>query len=544
MIPLKIQKANLALFQHITSPLELILEKMKTHGIPVSPDILHFKAREWKLRMADHAEKVYSQIGKSFSFKSYKQVSDILYGKDCADGVRRLGLEPALKWSKEKREMVCSTDQYAMGKLTHYNPNLQVLQDWSAYNRIIHRFNAFVIKLLRYAPCKFCTEKTKVGCTHCAGTQVGDILGHDPRYVTVRNGKWRFHPTLLLLAVSGRPISVDPNILQWPRNDPDWNIDCRDIVAADENKMLVSYDLNKAELFVAGFLFDDPAMLEVVKMGGRAFSAIASEAFGIPEDQCVKGGKFYHTAKTATYAFIFFVQARTLHETLAKQFIWIPEEDCERMLETLRKRFERYRENVMRYVWKCIKERDPYYVVNYQGRRFVSAKSPELEGHKHYRDFIFAKKSKARVDFFELCRKTASFLIQGSATGDNCQADGLYIIDLLDKLTKKEWSWNRFENGNWDLVAPLYLKYDELACEVHKDYVEPVKNIFEVHPGKYEYMDSYLGKKRLEGLQLGTDITIEKQWSVKWPPPENYQQMTKELNSKHYYTSDGIRFKA
>lgn len=492
--------------------------------------------------MLEHQEKVYSHVGKSFNFKSPQQVKDVLYGQP-TEGVRKLGLKPVLKWSKEKREMSLTSDQYAFGQLTYENKDLAVLRDWSAYNRLVHRFNAFVIKLLRYAPCEFCTDNTKVGCKRCVGTRVGNILGHDSRYVTVKNGKWRFHPALLLLAISGRPISVDPNILQWPRNDSDWNIDCRDIVVAEENKMIVRYDLNKAELAVAGFLFDDPAMLDVVRMGGRAFSAIASEAFGIPEEQCTKGGSLYHTAKTATYAFIFFCQAQTLHETLAKQFVWIPVDDCAKMLKTLENRFARYRENVMSWTWRWVKERDPFYVVNHQGRRFVTAKSPEFEGHRDYHEFIFTK-SRAKTDFFELCRKTASFLIQGSATGDNCQADGVYVIDMLDRLTKKDWSYNRFENGNWDLVAPLYLKYDELAVEAHKDFVDPAVKIFETEPGKYGYIESYLGRKRLEGLQLGTETTVEKQWDVKWPLPDNWQEMTKEKNSKLYYSSEGVRFKA
>lgn len=533
-IPIEVQTANLNLFQKISCPLEMMLEKIRFHGIPVSPDVLQYKADQWRIRMAEHADKVYSHVGKSFSFKSPKQVQDILYGKGNADGVRRFGFEPVMKWSKEKREMTATTDQYAFGKLT-YQYQEPILKDWSMYNRLLHRYNAFVIKLLRYAPCKYCSEKTKVGCTHCAGTQVGDILGHDPRYVTVKNGKWRFHPTLMLLAVSGRPISTDPNILQWPRNDNERKIDCRDIVVAEEDKVLLSYDLNKAELFVYGFLFDDPAMLEVVAMGGRAFSMIASEAFNIPEEQCSKGGDLYHTAKTATYAFLYFVEAQTLHETLAKQNVWIPVDQCEKVLQTLKKRFQRGRETVMNFTWQWIKERNPYYIASHQGRRFTAATSPEFDGYKHYNDFIFSK-CKARTDFYEMCRKTASFLVQASATGDNCQADGVYIIDKLDKLTKPNWSFNRFENGNWDLVTPLYLKYDELCCEVHKDFVQPVKEIFEKEPGKYGYMESYLGRKNLNGLELETEVTIEKQWSTKLD--KNYLQMTKEINPKYYYEAE------
>lgn len=531
-IPIEVQKANLNLFQKVTSPLELILEKMRFHGIPVSPDVLHFKAQAWKERMVESAQKVYDQVGKSFSFKSPKQVQDILYGKGDADGIRRFGFEPVMKWSKEKREMVVTTDQYAMGKLT-YQYNEPILKDWSMYNRLLHRYNAFVIKLLRYAPCKYCSEKTKVGCVHCAGTQVGDILGHDPRYVTVKNGKWRFHPTLMLLAVSGRPISTDPNILQWPRNDNERKIDCRDIVVAEEDHELVIYDLAKAELFVAGLLFDDPAMLEVVKMGGKAFSTIASEAFGIPESQCAKGGELYHMAKTATYAFIFFVQSQTLHETLAKQNVWIPVEDCDRMLKALENKFKRYRTSVMSHTWRWIKERDPYYISDYQGRRFVFAKSPEFDGYRDYEDFIFTK-SNARRDFFELCRKTASMIVQGTATGDGNQGDAVLLTDMFDRMTKKEWSHNRFENGNWDLIGVNHWKYDEGSFHVHKDFVEPVVEVLKTVPGKYKYMKDYLGKTAtIEDLVLASEVERGFQWDVHLDP--NYQQMTKEFNSRHYY---------
>lgn len=539
-IPLEIQQGNLSLFQKVTCPLEMILERMRYTGIPVSPDVLHFKATAWKERMQYHAEKVYDHVGKSFNFKSPKQVSDILYGKGNADGVRRFGYKPVLKWSKEKREMVPTTDQYSFGSLL-YEYKEPILKDWAMYNRLQHRFNAFVIKLLRYAPCRYCSEKTKVGCKHCAGTQVGDVLSHDPRYVTVKNGRWRFHPTLMLLAVSGRPISTDPNILQWPRNDKERQIDCRDIVEAEEDHELVIYDLAKAELFVAGFLFDDPAMLEVVKLGGRAFSMIASEAFDIPEERCIKGGELYHTAKTATYAFIFFVQAQTLHETLAKQNVWIPVSECERMLKTLERKFERYRTNVMDYTWKCLNERDPYYITNYQGRRFVFAKSPEFTGYRHYRDFIFTK-SKARTDFFELCRKTASMIIQGTATGDGNQGDAVLLTDIFDRMTKREWSYNRLNNGYSELISINHWKYDEGSFHVHKDFVEPVKQTLKTTPGKYKYMTEYLGKEKLlEGLQLESEVESMHQWDAHLP--SNYGQMTKQLDSKHYYVGK-TRFKA
>jgi hypothetical protein len=234
------------------------------------------------------------------------------------------------------------------------------------------------------------------------------------------------------------------------------------------------------------------------------------------------------------------VQEQTLHETLAKMGIWIPVEKCRETLKALDKRFSQYKPNVMYYTWKWIKERSPYYIVNHQGRRFVAAVSPEFEGYKNYTDFIHSA-CKARTAFFELCRKTASFLVQGSGTGDQCQCDGVYIIDLLDKLTKKEWSWNRFENGNWNLVAPLYLKYDELCVEAHNDFIAPVTKIFETEPGKYKYMDSYLNRPHLKGLELGTDVTIEKQWSTTLP--KNYLEMTEERNEKYYY-SGTIRFRA
>lgn len=538
-IPLDVQQNNLALFQRVTSPLELITEKMKTHGIPIDMDVLQFKAKAWKERMVEHQQKVYDYVGTKFNFSSPKQVKDILYGKGNSNGIKRFGFEPVLKWSKEKREMVETTDQFAFCKLFYEN-NLPVLKDWEMYNRLEHRYGAFVVKLLRYALCSHCSDKTKTGCVKCAGTRIGDILSHDPRYVTKRNGKYRFHPTLMFLAISGRPISTMPNILQWPRNDNERQIDCRDIVVADDDKVLLYFDLNKAELFFYGFIFDDPAMIELVKMGGRAFSIIASEAFGIPEEKCTKGGEFYHTAKTATYAFIYFVEAQTLHETLAKQGVWIPVDDCAKILETLKKRFQRGRENVMYYTWKWIKERDPFYIVNYQGRRFVAAKSPEFEGYADYKQFIHSK-CKARTDFYEMCRKAASFMVQSGATGDNNQGTTLETVDELDRMTNPVWTPNRFENGNWDLVAPLWLKYDELCCEVHEDWIERVKNVYEDKGGSYRYIESYLGRKRLEGLVLGTDIVKSKQWDVK--PDKNYEQMTEVANPRHFYRGQ-VRFKA
>lgn len=526
MIPQQILARNIELLK-VIGAFGLLTQKMGSQGTPVSKEVLYFKAEAWKQKMLELRESIFTEIGERFNFDSPKQVTTIL---------AKLGYEPIIP-PKEKKP---TTGQYAFATLL-YRHNHPLLKNWMTLRRLRHRDSNFVSKFLIFEPCPKCTEKTRGNCEICAATGRGKSIGFNPRYITEREGYWYLHPMILLLAITGRPVSLDPNINQFPRNNLSYDIWCRDIVVAPPGYTLVMCDLAKAERRVGAILYNDPLMLEEVNRGSRAFTALAMECFGLTEDQCKKGTDWYTTMKTTAYADQYFVQALTLHEYLMKQDIYVPIETCQKTIEFLAKKYHAYKHNVMQETWDVLNACDTPYISTLQGRLMRLNFPIELHGYKDWQPLLYTRNAAARIAFFEMCRKVASFRIQGTATGDNCLLTGLRVCDEVDKLTKPNFfSPVRMLNGDWNIAYPFMFKYDEWAFVVRDDYVERVSKILVDCAKMFGKFEPYLKTEHKYDFGMDAELSTESQWSCELP--ENWREMTREKNPNLYY-ENGVMFK-
>lgn len=533
MIPQDALDRNLALM-NVIQPLGSVLDKITDFGTaPISEEVLRFKSKAWTLRMREVRDSIYSdsRIGTRFNLNSGPQCKSVLYEK--------LKFPQVKRYDAQSRKEVVTTNQYAIN-LLYYNTKDPLLRKWGLLQRLRHRKSNFVDKLLLYEACPHCTDKTRWQCDHCVGSGYGEILGPNPRYIKIRDGWWWLCPVYLQLAITGRLNCLDPNLLQWPRNNVTWDIDCRDIFVSPPGKSFVLTDRSKAERLVGAIIYNDPIMLAEVRSGSKAFSGLAQDCFGLSEAECRKGTDWYTAMKTSAYSDQYFVQAQTLHEYLMKQDIHLPLADCKNVLSFLAERYVAYKANAERFVWEKLHMPRPF-TKNLHGRLFRFGLPEELDGLE-YRSVKFSRQAKVRAAFAEMCRKIVSFVIQGSATGDDCQLTALKIVDELDQMTRPGYfNPYRFLNGDWNRACPFIFKHDEWGVLCDDDLVPDVKNLLEKHAKDFNHLEPYLTTTFDKDFDMGCETEIQKQWSVE--PEENWQKMTEIMNPKHFYRN-GIRFKA
>lgn len=533
MIPQEALDRNLALM-NVIQPLGSILDKMTDVGTaPISEEVLRFKARAWTNRIKEVRDTIYSdpRIGTRFNLNSNPQCKSVLYGK--------LRFPEVKRYDAANRKETVTVNQYAIN-LLYYNTKDPLLRSWGLLQRLRHRKSNFVDKLLLYKPCPKCTDKSRWACDYCAGSGYGEILGPNPRYVSIRDGWWWLHPVYLQLAVTGRLNCLDPNLLQWPRNSVTWNIDCRDIFVAPPGKSFVLTDRSKAERLVGAVIFNDPIMLAEVMSGSKAFSGLAQDCFGLTEAECRKGTDWYTAMKTSAYSDQYFVQAQTLHEYLMKQDIHLPLDECKRVLIFLADRYAAYKANAEQFVWEKLHMPRPF-TRNLHGRLFRFEMPIELS-EMEFRTVKYTRNAKARAAFAEMCRKIVSFVIQGSATGDDCQLTALKIVDELDQMTRPGFfSLYRYLNGDWTKAAPFIFKHDEWGILCDDDLIPEVKALLKKHAEDFNHLEPYLTTTFDKTFNMGSETEVQKQWSVE--PEEGWEQMLEMKNAEHFYRN-GIRFKA
>lgn len=513
---------------NVIQPLGSVLDKMTSMGTaPLSEDVLRFKERAWREELHELRDRIYSdpRIGGRFNMNSHAQCVDVLYGK--------LKLRNGNGILQKQ-----SANQYAIN-FFYYTTKDPLLRTWGRYNRLKHRKLNFVDKLLSFDTCRVCGGKDYWKCDSCRGSGLGEVLGPNPRYVSVRDGWWWLHPVYLQLAVTGRINCLDPNLLQWPRNSVTWGIDCRDIFVAPPGKSFVLTDRSKAERLVGAVIFSDPVMLSEVRSGSGAFSLMARDCFKLPEEECRKGTDWYTAMKTSAYADQYFVQETTLHEYLLKQDIYLPVDECRRVLDFLARRYSAYKNSVENFVWDKINMDTPF-VRNLHGRILRLERPFEISGLTLAR-LKNGRNGRARQAFYELCRTISSFIIQGSATGDDCQLTALKIVDHLDQITRPGY-FNpvRYFNGDWNRACPFIFKHDEWGVLCDDDLVPEVVRILEMYARDFGNLEPYLKNGFRADFNMGCETEVEKQWGVN--PPQDISELTETKSPSHFYR-DGVRFK-
>ncbi len=486
-----------------------VLAKITRYGIPLDTRVLKYKSIGWRKEIAEHFTYLFDAIGEKFNVDSSQQMQEILY--------KKLGLEPVLEKGKPTVNAFAVTylyykyeDDEEISKFLYHHKRARLLR---------HRLSNFVDKFLIHEECKNCKgtgfenrSKTSI-CLACAKTGFGDVMGYDDHYVSEREGIWYLHPTFLQLAVTGRLNSKDPNLSQWARANKKWNITVRDMIRAPEGYRIVVRDLNKVERLIGAILFNSPSVLEEVKLGSRAFTRFASEAFGIPEKECTKGTDNYTAFKTAAYADQYGVHEQTLHKTLMKYDVYFPLDKCKLVLDLLAKKYADMKRHIREFTWRVINRG---YINTYQGRLFRLGKPYELHGYQNWMD-IYARGSRSAVIAFEkCCRIVSSFIIQGTATGDHLQLSLLKTVDAIDRLTRPDF-WNPFRplNGDWDKARVLWPKHDEIAVLCREELVDDVVRITKECMESIETFEPYLPNPD-NGIKFGlrSEVEVFEWWDV------------------------------
>lgn len=544
-LPKHIIQANVNL-QNVMQRLVPVLWRMHSHGFPIGSSELEnnvcaWKAEAWQHRIANLKQKLFDYTGKSFNLDNHHPTSKngirhFLYAKKNDGG---LGLEPVKLHGK------VVSNKYAICKL-HYlakqdkNDEIDQVFKWLIEIRLLqHRYRFATARLLLFDSCKRCDDDTKYKCLYCGGTGHGKVLGFDPRYCTERNGWIWVHPTFLQNQITLRVGCLDPNLEQVPRNNAEYNIDVRDQYCAPPGYVFVEVDGAKTERLFAAVRFNDPVMLDEVRRGHPAVAEFGEIIFGTPKEQITKNSIEYAVTKTLVYATQLGGTGETVHNKFMESYKYFDVEFCQEMVDKCHKRYEAYYTNGKDEAWKALKDG---WWATYHGQRFLTEMPYELDG---YSDWKYIKNPRALQVWNKFLRFFLATHIQGPATGFHTQKAALLVQDDLDRMTKPEyWDEARIENGNSDLATLVGLKHDELIALCKKELAAEVENILVKRITDLEDVSPYLPGTLRPELKFGlqSESVIEKQWSC--TPAENWQEMTKERNSLHFYNQDGHRFRA
>lgn len=308
------------------------------------------------------------------------------------------------------------------------------------------------------------------------------------------------------------------------RENKKWRITVRDVVRAPAGYKLVIRDLSKAERLIGAILFNSESVLNEVNLGSKAFTQFAAEAFGVAEEECEKGTDNYTGVKTAAYADQYGVHEETLQKTLMKLDIYMSIEECRDILRFLSEKYSDLKRNIKEFTWKAINRG---YINTYQGRLFRIGKPYELQGYNSWQEIYQRGYNSAIIAFEKCCRITSSFVIQGTATGDNLQMMLLKTVDALDRFTRPDF-WNPYRplNGDWTKARIVWPKHDEISVLCREDLVDDVKQITRQTMENIETFEPYL-KNPENGIKfnLKSEVEVCEWWDVEeGDVPEAYKK--------------------
>jgi len=224
------------LFTEVELPLSEVLEEMEFLGIRVDTEVLAELSRTFGARMKELAERIYQVAGETFNIDSTKQLAHILFDK------LRL---PAVKRTK-----------------TGYSTDASVLERLAP----LHELPRLVLEHRALSKLK--------------STYV-DAL---PQLVNPATG--RIHASFSqTVAATGRLSCSDPNLQNIPIRTEEGGQIRRAFVPGEEGWVLLSADYSQIELRILAHLSGDATLREVFRRGGDVHRFVASQIFGVPEEE-------------------------------------------------------------------------------------------------------------------------------------------------------------------------------------------------------------------------------------------------------------------
>lgn len=574
MIPENILQGNRRLTR-VLMPASLITGRMHKQGVSLSKEVLFFKAEKWKERILEKKEELFGLVGHRFNLDSHEQLKDFLYGKKWNKSFSgSWSLEFDIILDEKTKEV--TSGQYALAELHYRYGRCQTCKGTShacdnckregreRVDKIMfvlreikllrHRLSNFVLPFLDWVDCPYCVgddeesdepkkrrakkDKFDKGmCPYCGGTGFKKITGHNPRYVSIKDDWWYFHPTYLQTPNTLRFACVDRNIQQFARYLATFDIHVRDVVVSKPGDVLWDYDYSKSDRWGAAIIYQAGSILAELE-DPDAFARLGSMIFGMPFEDCVKGQPPYTGAKTMVYTTQYGGKKKTVRKTVLQMCgIALSNEVLDRGFKILYDEvYKDFYNNVREHSWKSYQRG---WAVSAHGALFRIPKDPILKRYSHWTDI---RDKEAWRAFERVCRAVSAFVIQSTMTGLAAQLMLVKAVDALDKWMKPEWSEYRHLNGNWDLLYPFITKHDELGfCSREDLALEGMARL------KKEMLDFNVWEpflpSRTDHIKFPLKVEAagpSRQFDT--PLPANHAEMTRAKNPNYFY-QDGVMFK-
>lgn len=414
------------LYFNIELPITGICVDMERTGFTIDLDY----AEKYRLELQDQVEALEDQIKKGFgdiNINSNQQLGEVIYNV--------WGIPDTFKGKVD-----ASTLKEIVQKHEENNTNVKYIKDLLEYRAINKLLTTYVIPL--------------------------------PEKVSKIDG--RLHGAFLQSnTATGRFASNNPNLQNLP-------YDARKLIVAPEGKIIIGSDFSQIEPRVLSHMADDKKLKEPYITGRDLYSAIASEVFKKPLEECGDGSKWRKLSKVVLLATMYGTSAYTL-----SQQVGITQEEAQGIIDDFYASYD----DVTAFIKQKHEEADTQgYVETMFGRKRRFIGHPEVAKRfkaveKRVKDIvkkdkfnIWAEKDVPRdlkTKYWELAkeygrvnRQSVNAVIQGSSA-DIMKIAMIKISDYLKEL-----------GNDFKMVATIH---DEVLIEIPEDtpdeIIENIANI-------------------------------------------------------------------
>ncbi len=237
----RIKEENLVfVLEKIEKPLIPIVSRMGKVGIKIDVKFLLSLSEKYHKELEIIQKKIWKLSGEEFNISSPKQLGEILFVK--------MGLKP--KNQKKTGSGALSTKESELEKLKDDHPIAGLVLEYRELAKLL-------------------------------GTYIDTI----PKLVDKNN---RLHPEFLQAgSATGRMASQNPGVQNIPIRT-DLGREIRKAFIGEKGYKIVTFDYSQIELRIAAFLSGDKKLIEIFNKGLDVHNAVASEVFGVPQDEVTK----------------------------------------------------------------------------------------------------------------------------------------------------------------------------------------------------------------------------------------------------------------
>jgi len=253
-------------FEEIEKPLLPIIDKMEKRGVLIDSKLLNDLNQNYSEQLREIEKKIWQEAGMEFNVASPKQLGEILFNK--------LGL--SVKYQKKTSTGAKSTKESELQKMKDLHPIIPLILEYRELSKLVSTYIEPIPKMV-----------DKQGRLYAKFIQSG--------------------------TTTGRMASSNPNLQNIPIGSENGKV-IRKAFLASKGFKLVAFDYSQIELRIAAFLSQDSKLIEIFKSGKDIHSAVASEVFGVPEDEVTKDMR--RQAKVINFGILYGMGVNALTQNL------------------------------------------------------------------------------------------------------------------------------------------------------------------------------------------------------------------------------------